>query len=271
MSRREAFIDRKAIDRFFTAVRRLASSAEGWKAKLMFAAIIALLLGVNSINVVNNFVGRDFMTAIEHRDEAAFVRLALIYLVVFASSTLVSVFAKVMEDRLGLLWRTFITKRCIGIYLANGTYYRLAVSGALENPDQRIAEDVRAFTTTTLSFVVMLLNSGVTIVTFSGVVWSISPTLFGVAVLYAACGSYLAICLGRPLVALNYSQLDKDANFRAALIHVRENAEPILLAHREGRLGRRLIPGSTMRPWKSGKTAAGRCKPSGPRDEGDQP
>jgi vitamin B12/bleomycin/antimicrobial peptide transport system ATP-binding/permease protein len=59
----------------------------------------------------------------------------------------------------------------------------LEASGKLANPDQRIAEDVRAFTVTTLSFVLMVLNSGFTMVAFSGVLWSISPLLFTVAVL----------------------------------------------------------------------------------------
>jgi putative ATP-binding cassette transporter len=88
----------------------------------------------------------------------------------------------------------------------------------------------------------------VTIVAFSGVVWSISPTLFGVAVVYAACGSYLAILLGRPLVKLNYSQLDKDAYFRTTLIHVRENAEPLLMAHREGQVANNAI---NLSVWSS--------------------
>jgi putative ATP-binding cassette transporter len=245
---REASIDRQTVYRLFTAVKLLAESEHGWTAKLMFAGLVALLFGVNSINVLNNYVGRDFMTAIEHRNKAEFVRLAFVYLGVFASSTLMSVFAKVMEERLGLLWRTFITKRFVGSYLENGTYYRLGISGSLENPDQRIAEDVHAFTTTTLSFVVILLNGSVTIVAFSGVVWSISPTLFGVAVVYAACGSYLAILLGRPLVKLNYSQLDKDAYFRTTLIHVRENAEPLLMAHREGQVANNAI---NLSVWSS--------------------
>jgi putative ATP-binding cassette transporter len=61
---------------------------------------------------------------------------------------------------------------------------------------------------------------------------------------YAACGSYLTIALGRPLIKLNYDQLDKEASFRSGLIQVRENAEAIMLAHCEeqqiSRLMRRL-------------------------------
>ena len=150
----------------------------------------------NGLNVVNSYVGRNFMTAIADRNKAEFVRQAMFYIGVFAASTVVAVVARFTEERLGLLWREFLTRRAVKLYLADGTYYRLDASGELANPDQRIAEDVRAFTVTTLSFVLMLLNSSFTIVAFSGVLWSISPLLFIVAVLYAACGSLLTIVLG---------------------------------------------------------------------------
>ncbi|WP_342237460.1 ABC transporter ATP-binding protein/permease [Inquilinus sp. OTU3971] len=216
-------------------------SEVGSKARLLFACLVALLCGVNGLNVVNSYVGRNFMTAITDRNMAEFVRQAVFYIGVFAASTVVAVIARFAEERLGLLWREFVTRRAIEFYLANAAYYRLDVSGGLANPDQRIAEDIRAFTTTTLSFVLMWLNGTFTIVAFSGVLWSISPLLFVVAVLYAACGSYLTIILGRPLIKLNYDQLDKEASFRSGLIHVQQNAESVMLARREGRQIARLL------------------------------
>jgi vitamin B12/bleomycin/antimicrobial peptide transport system ATP-binding/permease protein len=90
---------------------------------------------------------------------------------------------------------------------------------------------VRAFTATTLSFALMGINSALTILSFSGVLWSISPLLFVVSVLYAAFGSYLTITLARPLVKLNSDQLDREASVRSALIHVRDDAESIARRH----------------------------------------
>jgi putative ATP-binding cassette transporter len=232
---------RKTAIRFVHAIRNFAASEDGWKAKWMFAGLIALLFGINGMNVVNSYVGRDFMTAIADRNGTEFVRQAMFYVAVFAASTVVAVIARYAEERLGLLWREFITRRSINQYLNGDTYYRLHASGELENPDQRIAEDVRTFTVTTLSFVLMLFNSSFTIVAFSGVLWSISPSLFAVAVLYAAFGSLLTFVLGRRLIGLNYNQLDKEADFRSSLIHVRENAEAVLLARREGRLTNRVL------------------------------
>ena len=219
--------------RFVRAVRTFAQSEVGWKAKLIFAALVLLLCAANALNVVNSYVGRNFMTAIADRDMSGFVRQAFIYIGVFAALTLVAVIARFGEERLGLLWRDTMTRSILRQYLADGTYQRLNASEAIANPDQRISEDVRAFTVTTLSFVLMALNSAFTIAAFSRVLWTISPLLFGVAVLYAAGGSFFTIVLGRPLIRLSYDQLDKEASFRSGLIHVRDNAEAIMLAREE--------------------------------------
>ena len=209
------------------------------RAKLILAAILALLIGASGLNIANSFVNRNLMSAIAERHTAAFVWQAQLTLAVFAGSTIVAVLARFAEERLGLLWREFMTERCVAAYMASGTYYRLAMSGELANLDQRIAEDTRAFTATTLSFGLMAMNSAFTILAFSGVLWSISPELFVISVLYAALGSYLTIKLARPLVRLNSDQLDHEANFRSALIHVRENAEGIMLGRRsEGQVAR---------------------------------
>jgi putative ATP-binding cassette transporter len=219
--------------RLVAAIRTFARSEVGWKAKLMFAAILALLIGANGLNVTNSFVNRNLMSAIAERHTAAFVWQAQLTLAVFAGSTIVAVLARFAEERLGLLWREFVTERAVTAYMANRTYYRLAMPGELANPDQRIAEDTRAFTATTLSFSLMAINSAFTIVSFSGVLWSISPLLLVISVVYAAFGSYLTIKLARPLVKLNSDQLDREASFRSALIHIRDNAEGIMLG-REG-------------------------------------
>jgi vitamin B12/bleomycin/antimicrobial peptide transport system ATP-binding/permease protein len=239
-SEQRVVITRLTWSRFGRAVRDFANCEVGWRARGLFGLLIALLVVFNALNVLNSYVGRDFMTAIANRDSAGFTRQALAYIAVFGVSTLVGAFYSFSEQRLGLLWREWLTRQLLGAYLQRRAYYRLGVAGALTNPDQRIAEDVKAFTTTTLSFVLMLSNATVTVVAFSGVLWSISRTLFAVALLYAATGSALTVLFGRRLVWLNYNQLDKEADFRANLVHVQANAESIALLGREARLGARL-------------------------------
>ncbi|MBB3541077.1 ABC transporter ATP-binding protein/permease [Rhizobium sp. BK399] len=221
---------RVTAGRFLRSVRIFISSEVGGVAKLLMAGLVVLFFAINGLNVLNSFVGRNFMTAIADRQVSDFARQAVFYVLVFAGSTAVSVFARFTEERLALLWRGFLTRRVVNLYLTDGAFYRLDVSGKLSHPDQRISEDIRAFTVTTLSFLLMILNSGLTIVSFSGVLLSINPVLFAVAVFYAAGGSFLTIRLGRRLIKLNYDQLDKEASFRAGLLQVRENAEQIMLA-----------------------------------------
>jgi putative ATP-binding cassette transporter len=221
-----------------------SASEVGGKAKWLLACLLVLLVAINALNVLNSYVGRDFMTALETRTTSTFIRTAILYVGVFALSTLATVFLRFTEETLALTWREWLSRWAVRRYLMPPVYLRLndrlIANGEVANPDQRIADDVRAFTSTTLSFLILFLNGSFTILAFSGVMWSISPPLFGVTVLYSGLGSLLAIRSGRPLVKLNAAQLDKEANFRSELIHVREYAEPLMITEREDLVERRL-------------------------------
>src|SRR5262245_41160646 len=232
-------------DRFARMLRRFSTSEAGGKARWLFTLLLLLLVTINGLNVVNSYVGRDFMTALERRQTSTFIRQAFLYLGVFALSTLTIVTLRYTEETLALTWREWLARWAVRHYLRPPVYHRLndrlIANGEVDNPAQRITDDVRTFTTVTLSLLILSLNATFTIVAFSGVMWSISPALFLVTVCYAAAGSLLTIARGRPLVKLNEAQLDKEANFRAELIHVRENAEPLAIARREDRLRFRLF------------------------------
>ena len=168
MSERAVAINRQTLHRFVRIVKGFLSSEVGGRALGLFALLIGLLFALSGLNVLNSYVGRDFMTAISGRDRAGFVRLAIVYLSVFTASTVVAVFQTFAEQRLGLLWRAWGTGRLITRYLADRTYYWLKKTAAVDNPDQRIAEDVKAFTATTLSFTLIFLNGTFTVVAFAG-------------------------------------------------------------------------------------------------------
>lgn len=239
---KKVLINRETWSRFIQCVKAFATSKQaGGKAKWLSALLIAFLFVINGLNVLNSYVGRDFMTAIENRNRAEFLLQALLYVGVFSASTLVVGLYRFVEERLGLLWREWATQQAILGYVNRRAYFRLKMAGDIENPDQRIAEDIRACTMATISFVLLLLNASFTVIAFTGVLWSISPLLFLVAVMYAGVGSFVIYLIGHPLVRLNFDQLDKEAKFRASLIHIRENAESIALCRREGRLIRILF------------------------------
>lgn len=240
MSHDKLQITRLTWKRLCNALRMLVRSEQGPKAVMFAVTLILLMMAINGLNVLNSYVGRDFMSAIENRNMGVFKQQALFYVGVFLASTVVLAFFRFTEERLGILWREQLTRRLTDLYLHDRTYYRLDSATGVANPDQRISDDVRAFTTTTLSFILLIVNGTLTAISFSGVLWTISPFLFSVAVVYALCGSAMTIFLGKPLIRLNYNQLDMEANFRSDLIHVRENSESIALAHREGRFKARL-------------------------------
>lgn len=226
--------------RLLGAVRAVVTSEIGGRFQLMFGAIVALLVGISGLNVLSSYVGRDLMTAIERRSAASFLNNAILSVGMFAALTGAAVVLRFIEERLALMWREWLTRGLIAQYLGGGVYLRLRERGELGNPDQRIADDARAFTATTLSFVLMFLNALLAILAFSGVMWSISPLLFAVAVAYAALGSLFTVAMGKPLVRLNYDQSDREATFRSELVHLGENAESVALLQLEERLSARL-------------------------------
>ena len=231
---------RSAWARLAFAVRKFYASEVRGKARLLSVGMLGLLLAISGLNVINSYVGRDFMTALVNRQEFVFYRLALLYVGVFAASTVAAAVQSYTQGRLGLLWREWLTERLDSCYLKNRTYLGLRTDTKVDNPDERISEDVRAFTDSVLGFFVMLLNGAITAIAFAGVTWSISPALFGVCVGYAVLGSVGTILLGRRLTGLNAAQLAREADFRAALMHVRENAASVAVTRAEPSLLRRI-------------------------------
>ncbi|HEX7262123.1 MAG TPA: SbmA/BacA-like family transporter [Luteolibacter sp.] len=241
MKERDNSLNRQIFRRLLRSVGMFLKSSAGGKARWLLGGLLLLMFCINGMNVANSYVGRYFMSAIEGRDMNGFVGYAWLYVAVFAGSTLVGVLFRFTEERLGLLWRDWLTRRITGHYIDNRIYLNMTGEDGVSNPDQRMTEDVRQLTTTTLSFLLMILNGTLAAISFSGVLWTISPKLFLTAVLYAAGGSALTIWLGRPLMKLNYRQSDCEADYRAELIRTRENADGIALAGKETDIRARLM------------------------------
>lgn len=189
-----------------------------------FVILAVLLLGVNGLNFINSYVMRDFMTALE-QGHANFYLFGLALAAVFGLASIAEAFQFYTEQRLGLLWRQRLTDRLLHRYLGYRAQQHKGANPSIDNPDERISEDIKTFTTSSLSFLVLLLNSLLTLCLFLGVLWSITPWLVLTAVLYSAAGSLGTILLGRRLVPLNNNQLRKEADFRFALVRVREHGE----------------------------------------------
>ena len=226
---------RRTWSRFVRVCKPFFTSEARWQAAGLLAVLVGLLVAVAALNVANSYILRDFMTALEKRASQRFFVLTLLYLAVFAGSTVAGGFARYAELLLGLRWREWLTGHVMHEYLSNHAYYRVSLKENIDNPDQRMQEDVKTFTTNSLAFFVILLNSAITVLTFSWVLWSITPWLLLAGALYPVLGTSLTLLIGRRLVGLNNLQLKKEADFRFELVRVRERADSLSVAHREGR------------------------------------
>lgn len=120
-----------------------------------------------------------------------------------------------------------MTDEFLANYLHNRHYYEIEARGQIDNPDQRIMEDIRAITRTSLMFLLILLGSLIDLISSSGIPWSKSALLVVVVIGYSLLGTGITAIIGRRLVRLNFNQLRYEADFRYSLVHVRDNTESI--------------------------------------------
>lgn len=205
----------------------LVSSEVRWQARGLLVLLAVFALSIAGINVGLSYIARDFMTAFSLKEEDEFFRMLGFYLAAFAAATPVTVFYSYTEQRLALLYRSWLSREILNKYFSNLAFYRIGAYEGIDNPDQRIEEDIRSFTQTSLSFFLIMCNAVLTLVLFVNILWSISFNLIVAVVAYALFGSIITYWIGKPLIALNFEQLKKEADYRYKLVNVRDNAESI--------------------------------------------
>jgi len=212
-------------------------------ARLLLIVVVCMTLGTTAISVGFNFLGRDFYNSIAEKNPEDFDRLLKTYIAAIAGAIPVFVFRDYYQQVLTLKWRGWMTERYVEKYLDERNFYHIQTGSVIDNPDQRIVDDISAFTSQTLGLAFTLLNAGIDLVSFSGILFGIYKPLVGVLFVYAAGGTLISAKLGQPLVGLNFNQERREADFRYGLVRVRENAESIAFyggeaAERSGLVGR---------------------------------
>lgn len=224
-------LNRQLWLKFLALAKPYWFSEQKWKARGLLVLLLVLALAVNGINVSISFIFRVINTSLANfpqtRDTATFWRFISIYAGLFVIGTPIVVMFGYLQDKLGLYWREWLTNRYLDKYLQNRAYYQINFNEKIDNPDQRISEDIRSFTRTSLHFLLLILRSVVTLVSFTGVLLSISVSLSVTLILYAIIGTVITAYIGQRLITINFNQLKQEANFRYGLIHVRDNAESV--------------------------------------------
>ena len=234
-------------------------SEERWSARLLLGVIIAMNLLLVGMDVVLNFWNGAFYDSLQTKDWKAFVELLFLgraspsgffgfmpgFCIVAVLYIAVAVYRTYLNQWLQIRWRRWMTARFLDEWLSDRAYYRISLTAdpagaGTDNPDQRIADDIRSFVADTLSLGLDLLSNVVSLFSFVGILWSLSGpiTLGGItiggymvwaALAYAIVGTFFTHLVGRPLALLNFRQQRFEADFRFALVRLRENTEGVAL------------------------------------------
>jgi vitamin B12/bleomycin/antimicrobial peptide transport system ATP-binding/permease protein len=220
-------------------------SEDKWAGRGLLAAVIAIQLALVAIDVILNQWQSRFFNALQDYNWDVFVREIGVFCIIAASYIALAVYQLYLQQWLQIRWRRWLTRHYLGEWLHRANHYRMQLQGdAADNPDQRIAEDVKLFVERTLDIGLNLLSSVVTLVSFIVILWGLSAAaplhLFGRdfdipgymvwgALIYAIFGTALTQWIGSPLVQLTFQQQRYEADFRFNLVRARENAEQIAL------------------------------------------
>ncbi|EGY29338.1 ABC-type uncharacterized transport system, permease and ATPase component, partial [Candidatus Regiella insecticola 5.15] len=225
-------------------------SEEKWRAWSMLITIILLSLGSVYVSVLINKWFQVFYDALQNKDYLVFKQQLWRFSYLAFIGIVIGIYKIYLTQQLQMHWRSWMTEKFIGKWLRHKTYYHTEQKQLVDNPDQRIAEDLNVLTQHTLSLTLGLLSSLVTLFSFISILWHISGplsftfnqhvfTLPGYmvwfALLYAVLGSLLIGWIGNPLVKLDFNKERFEANFRFGLIRIRENNDAIALYHGENR------------------------------------
>jgi putative ATP-binding cassette transporter len=224
-------------------------SEHRWTGRTLLFAVIAIELTTIWINVLINQWNVAFYDAIQDRNWDVFIWQLEYFTILATSWVILKVYENYLNSWLLIRWREWMTEQYLERWLSHANHYRMQLLGdPADNPDQRVAEDIRSFIDTTLFISVGLLSSIVSFFSFVFILWGLSDeaplVLFGVnvaipgylvwvALAYSILGTVLTHFVGRELISLNFNQQRYEADFRFNLVRVRENAEQIALLEGE--------------------------------------
>lgn len=255
------------LKRFWISAKGFWGVAGGRLAWVLTGGLLVLIFLQLSFQYGINLWNRAIFDAIERRDAAVVLHLTAVFFPLAIGSVLLGVIQVYTRMGIQRRWRAWLTSSVISRWLKNGRYYQLnLVSGDHQNPEYRIAEDLRVATDAPIDFATGVTSAFLSATTFIIVLWTIGGaltlTIAGAtvtipgflvvaAVLYAAIASGSMVVIGRNFVAISESKNQTEAEYRYALMRVRENGESIALlgGEEEERSGIDRSFGKVLKQW----------------------
>ncbi|MEQ1948665.1 MAG: ABC transporter ATP-binding protein/permease [Bryobacteraceae bacterium] len=227
-------LDLKLLRRLLGLAVPYWKSEERAKAWGYLGLLGLLLIGYTWSGVQFNQYSGEFTSALAAKDSDRFWHAIRVFSLLLVVAVPIYSFYYYVRDKLSILWRRWLTDRVLRSYFANRSFYRLLAMPEIDNPDQRVAEDISTFTSQSLNYLLLFASAAFELLAFSKVLWAISKPLVFFLVLYAAVGTLVTIGYfsGR-MISLYFERLRREADFRFGLVRIRENAESIALYHGE--------------------------------------
>lgn len=203
----------------------------------LLSLIILLTLFAVRLNVLFSFWYNGFYSAMQNLDAKAFWFMLLVFSILATIHVGRALLNFYLQQVFLIRWRIWLTQELMGSWLASQAYYRSQyLADDADNPDQRIQQDIDSFVSSSLGLSMGLLDAVVSLFSFTLILWGLSGALSisGIEIpramvflvyVYVITATLFAFKLGKPLIALNFLNEKLNADFRYALIRVREYAE----------------------------------------------
>ena len=216
------------LKKFWFLAKLYWFSEERWGAiTLLLLLLLLSFLGAVLLIIFSIFLG-EVTSSLASGEAERFRQSILVFIGIIVIGVPILSTKIFIQGKLSLYWRRWLTFNILERYLNDQDYYKITFYPQVDNPDQRIAEDIKNFTEQSLTFLVIMCDSILQLLGFLGVLWSISRVLMIFLVIYAVGGTIVTVVIfGRILLGINFEQLKREANFRFSLVRVRENAEAI--------------------------------------------
>ncbi len=245
------FRPRKSFARDFT--RRLVlpywRSERKWRVRSAVGAFVLLTICQVLLLIWTNFWNAALFDALEQKSgQGLLLQVGNFLLICVATMGVMALHLK-LRRWIQLDWRRWLTGQVVDHWMAGGRHLMLAhVPSDHDNPDGRIAEDVRVATEVAMDLGHSLFYCTLLFISFVGILWSLSGIIdiplgdsviavpghmVWVAFVYAGLGSVSAFLIGQPLIRATDWRQAVEANFRFGLVRARENSEAIALIRGE--------------------------------------
>jgi vitamin B12/bleomycin/antimicrobial peptide transport system ATP-binding/permease protein len=210
-----------------------------WRPILTVALLLLLTVASVRLDVILSFQGNDMYTALQELDAPTFWRMIGVFGILATINVVLVLITFYIAQAQIIHWRLWLNQRMVGDWMSGAAYHRgRFVTAPIDNPDQRIQQDITSYTNDSQSLALGAVSSVVGLVSFTIILWSLSGplTVFGLqipramvflAYIYVIIATVFAIRIGRPLIRLNFLNELLTASYRYALVRVRDNSENI--------------------------------------------